>query len=344
MEPVSDAQYRAATSGGMPDAEQIADGLWSLAMPMPGGAGLGYTLTAVQLGPAGEVAVVDPGWAEPGSLERLDAFLKTLDRRVADVDTVVVTHSHPDHLGLADAVREASGARVVLHASEQASLDAAPDPTSPEALAAFEERLRGWGVAGDRASAMAERARTAGGPQSTSLRADVLVADGDVLPVAGASWRALHTPGHTPGHLCIVDDERGLLFSGDHVLPTVFPGLGLGAGFDENPLAAYLRALHLLHPYDDYEVVPGHGYRFRGLAERRRDTALHALHRARETAAILEDEPDATTWDIASRLTWSGGWAQLQNRVMVVSGLSQTDMYRDFVRAGGLESPEAIWS
>jgi len=343
MEPVSDAQYRAATSGGLPEAERIADGLWSLAMPMPGGAGLGYTLAAVQLGPAGQVAVVDPGWAEPGSIERIDAFLATLGRGLGDVATVVVTHSHPDHLGLADAVREASGAQVVLHESEQASLDAAPDPTSSEAVAEFVERLHGWGVAPDRARAMAERARTAGGPQSTHLRADVLVADGDELPVAGASWRALHTPGHTPGHLCIVDEEHGLLFSGDHVLPTVFPGLGLGAGFDENPLAAYLRALHRLHPYDEFEVVPGHGYRFRGLAARRRDTALHALRRVRETAELLREDPDASTWDIASRLTWSGGWAQLQTGIMVVSGLSQTEMYREFVRSGGMESPEAIW-
>ncbi|WP_165310844.1 MBL fold metallo-hydrolase [Microbacterium protaetiae] len=338
MEPLSDSQYRAATTGGMPDAEQVADGLWSLAMPMPGGGSLGYTLAAVHLGPDGTVALIDPGWAEPGSLERIDDFLRGLGRQMADVATVVVTHAHPDHIGLADAVRQASGARVVLHRREQASIDA-EGAVVPEDL---DSRLQEWGVAPERARLLHDRAHGSA-PRHAPLHADVLVEDGDELPVAGATWRVLHTPGHTPGHICVVDESRGLLFSGDHVLPTVYPGLGLGADFGENPLTAYLRSLHRLHPYDDVEVVPGHGYRFRGLAGRRRDTALHALRRVRETAEVLHDDPTASIWDIASRLSWSGGWAQLQHSIMLFSGLNQTDMYRDFVVSGGLESPEALW-
>jgi len=294
MEPLSDAQYRAATSGGLPDAERVAEGLWSLAMPMPGGGSLGYSLTAVHLGPDGSVTLVDPGWAEPGSLERLDDFLRGLDRGMSDVATVVVTHAHPDHIGLAEAVRHESGSAVVLHRREQASIDAEGAAVPSD----LETRLADWGVAPERARALHERAHRSA-PRHAPLRADVLVDDGDELPVAGARWHVLHTPGHTPGHICIVDDDRRLLFTGDHVLPTVYPGLGLGADFGENPLRAYLRSLHRLHPYDEFEVVPGHGYRFRGLAGRRRDTAGHALRRVRETAAVLDDDPDASTWDIA---------------------------------------------
>ncbi len=84
---------------------------------------------------------------------------------------------------------------------------------------------------------------------------DVLLDDGD--PVEGTPWRVVLTPGHTPGHICLVDVDGRMLFSGDHVLPTVFPGLGLGARIGGNPLAEYLDSLERLQPYDAFQVVPG---------------------------------------------------------------------------------------
>ncbi len=66
--------------------------------------------------------------------------------------------------------------------------------------------------------------------------ADLLVEDGDVLPIAGREVRALWTPGHTAGHLCLVDEGDGLLFTGDHVLPRINPGIGLGGRTATNPL------------------------------------------------------------------------------------------------------------
>jgi glyoxylase-like metal-dependent hydrolase (beta-lactamase superfamily II) len=330
MEPLSDAQFRAVTEGRIPDPEPIADGLWSVAMPMPGEL-LSYSLAAVQVARSGAVTVVDPGWALDGALERIEGFFASIGRSLGDVATIVVTHAHPDHLGLAGPLRDATGARLVLSTREQASLDAsvAPDPVD------METRLRAWGVAADAAAVLGGRLSSGRG-MVQPLRADVLVDDGDMLPVEGGRWRALVTPGHTAGHMCIVDEDRRLLFSGDHILPTVFPGLGLGAVFDGNPLDAYLRSLERLRPYDAHQVVPGHGYRFHGLRGRRRDTAEHALRRAREVAAIVSAEPDASIWDVASQLTWSAGWEKLAGSQMLYSALNQTEMYREFVRAGGL--------
>jgi glyoxylase-like metal-dependent hydrolase (beta-lactamase superfamily II) len=164
---------------------------------------------------------------------------------------------------------------------------------------------------------------------------DGVLSDGDVLPVPGFRLEVMATPGHTAGHICLRDDDRGLLFTGDHVLPTVFAGLGLGGPTASNPLADYLASIDRVRRFPDHEALPGHGYRFRGLAGRAEECAEHHLKRAREVAAVLADEDPRSggpsIWDIAARLTWTAGWEGLEG-FQLLSALTQTEMHRDFVR------------
>jgi glyoxylase-like metal-dependent hydrolase (beta-lactamase superfamily II) len=139
---LSEAQHQAATAGGLPEPERIADDLWSVAVPMPGDF-LAYSLSAVHIGPAGALTVLDPGWGSDAALEHLEAFLGAIGRTVADVRTVVVTHSHPDHIGLAPRLRDLTGATIVLSGREQRSVDAAVVPAADATRA----RLEAWGVA-----------------------------------------------------------------------------------------------------------------------------------------------------------------------------------------------------
>jgi glyoxylase-like metal-dependent hydrolase (beta-lactamase superfamily II) len=340
MKPLSEAQYRAATDGGLPDPEPIAEGLWSVAVPMPGEL-LDYTLTVVHIASDGAVTIVDPGWETPEVHEHLTSALAGLGKEVADIRTIVVTHAHPDHVGAADTLRRASGARLLMHEREQAGL------ARVRAGGLFDAQgtIAGWGApdeAKDRLAAQLSRVRHG---VVLPEPADALLRDGDRLPVPGFECEVVPTPGHTEGHICLVDRDRGLIFSGDHVLPTLFPGVGLGIGADpdtENPVAAYLVSLDRLAPYDDFEVVPGHGYRFRGLEGRRCETSEHILARAGEVAAALAADPEASIWGVASRLTWSAGWERLSGGSMLASALLQTGLYVGFVRDGGMEGDTEV--
>lgn len=351
MRTLSEAHARAAVDGGVPDPEPVTDGLWSLPIPMPGGH-LAYTLSAVHVGEVGGVTVVDPGWDTPAAVERLDALLAKLGRRIADVATIIVTHAHPDHVGAAPRLRAASGARLLMHEHEQSGIDrertdlgiGAGRDGQPGQL---DHRMATWGVPGSDVERVAELTAESRADFIPAEPADALLRDGDRVPIPGLDWRVLATPGHTAGHICLVDDARRLILTGDHVIPHVFPGIGLGAGGGgPRPVEDALASLARLAPYDEYDVLPGHGYRFHGLRERRVEMTAHILRRAREVAAAIAADPAATVWEVASRLTWSAGWARLSQGPMLPSALMQTEMHVDFVRAGGLqrwaaELPEA---
>ena len=180
----------------------------------------------------------------------------------------------------------------------------------------------------------AELAGTGGswreGPEPTG--ADLTVTDGDRLAIEGRDLRVLLTPGHTMGHMCLVDAAERVIFTGDHVLPTVYSGIGLGGDSETNPIADFLSSLDALAPYGDFEVCPGHEYRFTGLADRRREIAAHHLRRSREVARALALDPDSSVWTVASTLTWSAGWSNLRGYYLL-SALSQTALHVAFVRS-----------
>ena len=77
---------------------------------------------------------------------------------------------------------------------------------------------------------------------------DVLLTDDELLPLAGRRIRAIWTPGHTPGHLCLHDEDNDVLLTGDHVLPRISPNIGLQPHSATPPLGPYLDSLRTSCP------------------------------------------------------------------------------------------------
>jgi glyoxylase-like metal-dependent hydrolase (beta-lactamase superfamily II) len=275
---------------------------------------------------AGGLHVIDPGVDSDANWAAFGEGLESFGLSVDDVATVTSTHVHPDHVGLAHRLREHSGAALVLHRVEQQTLRERSIERDPEVLA---ERLVSWGASIELTGA-AVQAQREGLPAPIVFEADRLLDDGDQLDIPGRHITVLHTPGHTAGSICLRFADDRLLFTGDHVLPTINPGIGLG-GTHPNPLADYLAGLERVAVYDDDEVWPGHFFRFRGIAERSAEIAQHQRKRATEVRAVLDREPDATVWNIAQQLTWTNGWAGLTG-FLRISALMQTEMFVEYVR------------
>ncbi|CAN5161295.1 MBL fold metallo-hydrolase [soil metagenome] len=327
MQTTSPAQQDALSARLVPQPEQVRPGVWSIPIPMAS-TYVPYTLTAVIRGADGELHVIDPGVDSDDNWALLGAGFDMFGLSLDDVRSATSTHAHPDHVGLSQRLRQHSGAAIVMHRVEQATSSNRAMERSPEAAIA---RLREWGAPDDAVDVLLQQGRPANLPDSPhEFVADRLVDDGDLLEIAGRHLQVLHTPGHTAGSICLRDAEDGLLFTGDTVLPTINPGIGLGGVTTSNPLAGYLAGLERLAVFADDEVWPGHFFRFTGIAERTEQIARHQLKRAAEVRVVLDREPDASVWQIAQQLTWTTGWDGLEG-FLRLSALMQTEMFVEYV-------------
>jgi glyoxylase-like metal-dependent hydrolase (beta-lactamase superfamily II) len=266
---------------------------------------LRYTLCHVLAGNSGLV-VVDPGWDTDAGWRALEEGLKAAAVTPADVTGIVATHVHPDHHGLTARLRDASGAWVAMHPAERDSL-----PARVWRDHAGTDADRVWlAEAGVPPAVAAELAWGAG--IVAWLRAmpepDVLLEDGDAVPLPGRRLTAVWTPGHTPGHLCLYDQDEDVLLTGDHVLPRISPNISLHPHSPEPPLGTYLDSLERTARYDSAEALPAHEYRFHGLASRTGALRAHHEDRCAEILTVVGSLGPATAWQLTERLTWSRGW------------------------------------
>jgi glyoxylase-like metal-dependent hydrolase (beta-lactamase superfamily II) len=306
----------------VPPVEQLADSLWSIPVPIPNNP-LRYVSSYV-FGSDSGLVLLDSGWGVEEAWLALVAGLESIGATPQDVRGVLVTHMHFDHAGLTGKLREASGAWIAMHPADRAILANGQMRDAQAAADSEGAFLRRLGATAD------EAATAIGGPGryasfTKMALADRELVDGDLADVPGWRLRAIHTPGHTPGHLCFIDEDSRRLFSGDHVLPRITPNISLHQ-FDrdhDGPLAQYLRSLAKVRDLETSEVMPAHEWRFRGLAERVDGITVHHEHRLEELLAAIAAHPDATSWFLASQLTWSRSWDQY-NGFLRISAVTET--------------------
>ena len=283
-----------------PGIETLADGVHRVPLPLPMDA-----LTAVNVyvveGDRG-LTLIDGGWSIPAAVEELERALATLGYRPGDVEQFLVTHAHRDHYTLAAAWKRRWGATVRVGGGERDYLAAMrSDATGgylqvrllAEAGAAWlvPEWLV-WLDAQPRAS-------------DVWLDPDAWLSGGETFEVGRRTLIAVATPGHTHGHTVFVDPGDGLLFSGDHVLPTITPSVGFQPVHQPLSLKDYLGSLRLLvDSGPDLRLLPAHGPA--NATSHARVTELLAHHDVRlgEIATTVTAE-GVTAADVARRLRWT---------------------------------------
>jgi glyoxylase-like metal-dependent hydrolase (beta-lactamase superfamily II) len=312
----------------MPPVEELAADLWSIPVPIPNNP-LRY-VNSYAFASGGGLVLLDTGWPADTAWEALVAGLASIGAGVTDVRGALISHMHFDHAGLIGRLREASGAWIAMHPADSVVIteSALLDPgRMVERQVAF---LRVLGASAEEALGSPWAAQVL----ASMGRPDRELSDGDLADVPGWRLRAVHTPGHTPGHLCFVDEGSQRLFAGDHILPRITPNISVHAVERVHPLADYLESLAKVRDLDVDEVMPAHEWRFRGLAQRADDIADHHERRLTELLAAIAANPDATSWDLAGQLTWSRSWDQYSGR-MRISAVTETAAHvLELVRRG----------
>ena len=298
---------RSAPEPPLPPVELVRPGLWSIPVPIPNNP-LRYVLVYAFETDRGPY-LIDAGWNTDDAYQTLVDGLGVAGFAVADVQGVLVTHIHPDHYGLAGRIREASGAWVGLHPADAALIEERYDEPD-DLLVKIGSMLRRDGAPPEEIATL----QNASMPVRNWVWAavpDVLVEDGDRPDIPGWDLTAIWTPGHSPGHICLYEGRHRLMLSGDHVLPRITPNISFHPQAGPDPLGDFLASLDKVAAYDTDEALPAHEHRFKDLRGRVEELKSH--HQARFDEVVTAIQGGTTTaWDIASHMTWSRPWDQIQ--------------------------------
>jgi glyoxylase-like metal-dependent hydrolase (beta-lactamase superfamily II) len=318
-----------------PEITEVAPRILRLQLPIHF-TGLGHVNTyALEDGDG--FALVDPGLPGEQSWlalrERMRAAGIPLDR----VHTVIVTHSHPDHFGGAGLLAEESGARVVASEhfrtwwdpkegddTELAAADGDVSSASDIDLDDGVQRINGlptpfgrptpWGGRTEQLppERLAEIERNRGEAMQWFRvpRPAVRMVDSDRIRLAGREWVGLFTPGHTNDHLCLYDEEEGVLLSGDHVLPTITPHIS--GMIDDDPLAKYVASLDRVAALPHLTtVLPAHGRTFDDLPGRVTEIKEHHDGRLERLRQISDEVGLASVQDLSRQLFAPKAWGSM---------------------------------
>ena len=202
--------------------------------------------------------------------------LETSLLRERPLSRILLTHCHPDHMGLAHWLADRHGAPVLMSRPEFASARAFFEADPPDMESAL-EFFRQHGAPDPQeflpqVSGRGFRRMVSGIPSIAHH-----LADRDRIRVGRQDWDVLETGGHADGHCALFDAARGVLISGDQVLPTISSNVSLTPRTSlADPLGTFLDSLERLGALaSDTLVLPSHGRPFRGLANRTRDLIAH---------------------------------------------------------------------
>jgi glyoxylase-like metal-dependent hydrolase (beta-lactamase superfamily II) len=252
------------------------------------------------------LTLVDTGPNSGKSLDELERALAERDHKIEDLELIVLTHQHMDHIGLLEVLSRRSGAEVAaLHLLrpylESFSRSATADDEFAQAL------MRRHGIPHDVSIVLgsvgaAFRAFGSSGQVTRELR------DGDELELKGRRLRAFHRPGHSPSDTIFWDPDREILISGDHLLahissnPLVSRPLALEADSDRpRALIRYMESLSATRELPVQLVLPGHGEPLAEHAKLIDERVRMHRRRARKVLQLLGDGA-LTAYEVALRM------------------------------------------
>jgi len=241
-----------------------------------------------------EPILIDAGMAGKESAAAFREGFEETGLSMTDIEHLVVTHPHVDHIGQVAAVLDAADPTLYAPVGARERLGQDTDTLAAAVRKnAAEAGLKGAFLdeAVEKSVESLERNRELLDPEAV----DHWVTDEEVLTLGGSSLQAIHTPGHQADHLCFRGEISGesVLFAGDILLEpfrSVVIHTGLDDGVTEG-VGAFYRSLDRLDEIDAERVYPGHGPphdRLQEMIDRSRGSLDRMLDRACETAA---DEP-----------------------------------------------------
>jgi len=244
-----------------------------------------------------KTALVDTGMNNPVSFNSLIENLTSL--KIEKLDYIIITHLHNDHIGLLEKIYNLNkNAKILIFKKERETIgkmlerfeNEEETKNYLEKLGFDKETLKVfsyWKMDLDPYNLVMKKSETL---------------DEGTIKIGNSEFNVIWTPGHTPGHMCLLHKSSNKIICGDHILKNITPNISFL--YEENNLLDYFRSLDKVKNIDPDLILPGHNGFIKNVKERIEELGKHHVERLDEVLRILENK-EMNLYEIASRMTWS---------------------------------------
>jgi len=245
--------------------------------------------------------IIDTGW---NRFECAEALLDGLDEIGVNPSRtdLFLTHIHADHAGLIGLFKN-KRAKIFCGRSDVDCMDNYINISNHKDWPTLRELAKPHGFS-------VEELETAidaypGNRYAPNCIDNIIpVDDNDLIVVGNHKLCCVATPGHTPGHMCLYEPTRKILFSGDHLLGQFSPTISQW-NLSDHFLTNYLASLNKLTRYEVDKVLPGHWDVFTNCHARINETEAYHQCRSAEILELFGDEKTMTAYQVASCISWN---------------------------------------
>ncbi len=240
--------------------------------------------------------LIDTGVNTDEGLEAIQSAVQATGGSLSDLRRIILTHGHLDHMGLAGRLAEISGAEVFIHKWDKAKLVRDPVQEAKKSGKAFSAFFVEAGVPGAPIDSALETLALRFKHFFSPIYGEKVLEGEEVFDFDDFRLQVIHTPGHSPGSISLLNPDDGTFFSGDTLLEKISSNAVVEVVAPTEvsryrSLASYQDSLNLVTGLAVKSVLPGHGNTFSDHRGRVEQLQAHHEERKAEVLAVLRDYP-----------------------------------------------------
>ena len=204
------------------------------------------------------------------------------------ITAIVLTHLHPDHIGMSHWLQDELNIPVYLAAADIAMVRELWCADSAASAIEFSAHWGRFGFPTDMLNQLIERRASYKGLVQQLPRELTVLDEGVIDALLGADWEMVRVPGHSAGHICLYHRVSQSMLTGDHVLPRITPNISLHVQGSRNPLQDYIQSLQLVRRFECTRYFPAHGAVGNDLHERAQEIIEHHDDKCQQILAATD--------------------------------------------------------
>ena len=291
---------------------------------------LPYVMCYVFENNSGKITLFDTGFGTDTAFNELKDGLSNIGYRFSDVENIIISHTHPDHMGMLTKIKEENSKFNLILSEKEFNWFDSRQNRDWQSLG--NQWLQKHGMSLDEIN-NSENDMQWKSIDWPKLDQPNLVNDADVLKFGEWEFKFIDTPGHTIGHLCVYESKNKIMLTGDHVLPHISPNVSVDfEGKNNESLIQYIHSLEKIEDYETALVLPAHEFSFKNLKQRVRELVSHHHERLNEHLELFTDK-SMTAVNVARQISWNTGHFDNFNLMMKRSAVGETIAHLEYLVA-----------